>query len=198
MFKLINIIFFVFSILFLSGCGSMKIIVPENTVDYPESKKINIDVNIEITDSINNASYNLMGNESNSYRIGDNLKRNIEKLSAHIFTKYKLLTNEDSNKYNYTLTPEFIKAEGSIGMWATVNAETIIIMQWTLKKSNGDIVWVDTVSGVGKSISGYGIGSENVVIMSNSRINDAINNVFLNSYHSIYESSVIKNLQKSN
>lgn len=180
-----------------TGCGSFKTVVPEKIVEYPANDKLNFDINAEISNSITEAKYDLMGNSSNSYVLGENFKKNIDTLLGRIFNKYKIIKGGDEGDYAYTLVVELIKIEASIGMWAPNDAETTIIMQWSLKNSNKEIVWIDTVKGSGKSISGYGAGSENFVIMSNGRIDAAIKDVFINSYNSIYASPVIKKLSKS-
>ncbi len=182
----------------LAGCASTTTVVPEKTVIFPTTDKINLNVKVEIKKSILEASYKYLDYEKFSYQLGDNFVKNIESLSRNIFNKYTISNDQESGvanaRFDAILIPELVAIEGKTGMWASNDAQTAIILEWTLKNSKGDVLWVDTVKGVAESGAGTGIGPNNFAVMSNIRIEAAIKDVFLKSYDSIYSSPAIKKL----
>lgn len=193
---IIKYIFMFYVINFITGCASPVTSVPENLVVFRPVSKVNLNVNVEITKNILEAKYKYMDFEKFSYQLGDNLSKNIDGLSRNIFNKYSLSTEMgvQNAKFDAILIPELIAIEGKAGMWASNDAETAIILQWTLKNQKGDILWVDTVKGVAVSSAGTGAGPNNFAVMSNMRIDAAIKDVFLKSHDSIYSSPAIKKI----
>jgi len=125
---------------------------PLKKVVYPSQQKINLNVGVAINEELRKAQWtnNVMG-ESRILPLGDQLALNTEEVAQAVFQQTAVVPAQSSLSENFDaiLIPKVIDIVRTRPMWVGEDRTTSVIFEWTLIDPNGDLIWVDTITGEG-------------------------------------------------
>ena len=142
-------------LLILSGCMPKVTVVP--VTDYPLIEKYDLRVGLETTQAMCTANWNLnfIPETSSGLRfpLGDDFCLNAEKLANALFTSvypFDKSSKEPIDSVDAVLTPKIITL--ILNRPPTISEEqtTTLIVEWSFKNNQGDIIWIDTITAQGK------------------------------------------------
>lgn len=175
--------------LFVVGCASRPTIETTAAVafdKYPPADKINLNVGLVLTPTYRATRWEFHGGGMTVlFPIGDNLVTNSEYMASRLFASAQVLdapVAPAGSSINAFLIPRVSAFEGSSGAFAWDKLVRTLIVEWTLKDSQGNVVWVDTVRGEATGRLGTAFSQ----IKNDERITgEAIDQLFLKSYQAI-------------
>ncbi len=169
--------FFVFYIsiviLIFSGCMPKVTVVP--VTDYPRIEKYDLRIGLEMTQTMCTANWNLSydGSSVLEYPLGDDFCLNAEKLAKALFTSvytFDKSSNKSIDSVDAVLTPKIVTL---IVNTPSEEQTTTLIVEWSLKNNQGDIIWIDTITAQGKA--------------NRSKLQEQVQAVFEDLFHKSFE-----------
>ena len=121
--------------------------------------------------------------------MGDNLVALSRKTIVNVFATVV----DDANVLDVsTLSPKVVSIEQAIPVWVTDETKLTVIVEWTLRRPDGRVVWTQTVQGIGTGPTGnvFNDGKRSVV-----RVQRALNDLFQKTQNEMTTSLVLRNLQ---
>lgn len=149
-------------ILALSGCVVSKVSLKPVT-GYPQAEKINLKVQLMLTEEMCSAVWHMnydyddgkappKDNRKLDFPLGDDFCLNTRKVANILFTDVIEKKNSSSiTGIDAILTPKILTLIRNRPPGATNEQTTTIIVKWSLKDNNGNIIWVDTITAQGKA-----------------------------------------------
>jgi len=130
----------------------MNDVVVKPIEDYPQKEKINLSVELNLTDEMCNAKWNMHfeDREGMDFPLGDDFCLNVTKICSCLFTDVKKIDEQPSLEADATLTPKIINLIRTRPRSVWGEQITTIIVEWSLKNKNGDVIWLDTITAQGK------------------------------------------------
>ncbi len=162
-------------------------------IEYPERDEIDLNVELRLTDEFSNSTWE---GESFGYTfrlsLEKTLSKNAEIVAKDVFQDVvitKGATEVGKIGVGAILTPRVVFVRWSWPMWRWEIVEIVIHMEWTLTDLEGELIWIDTVEGVGKAEKGN--------IFTNKKcaqrwIQEAIVDLFLKTFDALSSSPEIR------
>lgn len=185
----LKIIYVFILALLLSACQTVYKLPAQPVLGYPKSEKINLNVNLILSDELCKTEWQYWDVITYTIPLGDAICQNAEVVTRELFSTVAIKNHVPVSKeteVGATLIPRVISFEMPWvqGIW---NYTIItVIFEWTLKDSNDNIIWVDTITAEG--IEKGGLHRE----PTERRIKDLIDDLFHNSFQAISTSPEIK------
>jgi hypothetical protein len=184
---------------FLSGCATPKNIdqtfsfkfVPVK--EYEKSKKIPLQIELLIPKSF--STYE--GQQWDSagvfrFPLGEILSENAKIMTKALFQKVNVVLGDKVEAVPHVqaiLTPRAVSFRRSTVAVAFATQETAIAVEWKLTNLHNDIIWINTVEGIGKEVAGNMFTYKEHM---HTRLQAAVDALFKNSFKSISASPEIK------
>ncbi|MCK5270151.1 MAG: hypothetical protein KAJ46_05170 [Sedimentisphaerales bacterium] len=173
-------------ILCLMGCDftpQVFKINPDQLAEYNETNKIDLMVELCLTDKFCNYTWEPPTGLRYTLSLGSSLCSNAEILCKRVFQDV-VVTNgtEDSVKSDVILTPEVVFLAKTQPAYGFQMVEMEINVKWTLTNSKGKIIWIDTIEGIGQEKMGGPFSFEK---NTRKQIRMAMENMFKNTYSAI-------------
>lgn len=177
------------SAVLLSGCTTVYTIPQEPYTDYPDEKKIPLNIGLVKTHSLLAAKWD------DGMRLGEfgtALLINTEAMADKLFDSSVTVENikMDSGLDGY-LIPEMKFVDSTYGM-AFQDIVTTLILEWEFTDPKGKTIWFETVEGQGTTKAGVGFGPGNYKQKFTERARIALDDLFNKSYKAISTSSEIQ------
>jgi hypothetical protein len=144
----------VFSITFVLASCTVVYHVPLEPVECPQRDKIDLKVALCLTEELRNAKWEKkkMG-DTYTLPLGEAFSLNAEMVARALFSNV-LVTNNATNSVeawvDTILTPRMVSVQLTRPLFIWEESKIAVIFEWSLKDVKGDIIWVDTITGVGK------------------------------------------------
>lgn len=170
----------------LSGCA---LHVPERIVSYPDEPPGNdLSVELVLSEEFRNAKWEPQsGGAGRTVMLGDNLTVNATSLAERLFGEVIVTGEATDTTPNPTLLPRIRFISRTMPATGFGTQETAIALEWTLKDAQGNLVWVDTVTGIGRG------GLDSV----DEQLHPLIDDLFLKSFQEISSSFEVTRLAAS-
>jgi len=176
----------------LSGCSISKVSLTPVT-GYSQTEKINLKVQLMLTEEMCSAvwhmNYDYDGGEAPpnnkilDFPLGDDFCLNTRKIANILFADVIEKRNSSSiGEIDAILTPKILTLIRNRPPMATNEQITTIIVEWSLKDNNGDIIWVDTITAQGKA----------ELMETQKQVQDLFNDLFQKSFKAISSSVEIR------
>jgi len=174
--------------LFLAGCSTtITEKTPARTFEnYPAEQKINLNVGLVLTPEYRATKWEFHhGGATVLFPIGENLTTNSEYMAGQLFHSVQVTDAASvpaGSSINTFLIPQVKSFEGSSGAFAWSKLVRTLVVEWTLKDSQNNVIWVDTVRA---DASGH-LGTAFSQISNDEKLTgQAIDQLFLKSYQEI-------------
>jgi hypothetical protein len=120
------------------------------------SDKVNLPVSLHITDELRNAKWESADrSEGDSAALGESLAESSKKLVANVFSHPAVSAEKGGVDVGqdgaYVLTPRLIFSRYVHGGSAWDEARFTLCLEWRLTTASGQVKWIDTIKGSGKS-----------------------------------------------
>ena len=92
-------------------------------------------------------------------------------------------------KVDAILAPRMVSAERTRPMYIFQEQTTTIILEWMMKDVNGDLIWVDTITGEGKAPMGGPFGEKK---NARKQVERALEELFQKSFETMSSSVEIR------
>lgn len=180
-------------ILALSGCVVSKVSLKPVT-GYPQAEKINLKVQLMLTEEMCSAVWHMnydyddgkappKDNRKLDFPLGDDFCLNTRKVANILFTDVIEKKNSSSiTGIDAILTPKILTLIRNRPPGATNEQTTTIIVKWSLKDNNGNIIWVDTITAQGKAN----------LVDTQKQVQDLFNDLFQKSFKALSSSVEIR------
>jgi len=167
------------------------------TKPYPKQQKLDLSAILLLPASLHSAKIeNNLAGDNWVILLGDSLIRNSRGLVEGLFAHASSVdegTEVIEKNADIVLVPRLVTAQSAHAVWRYDESTVTLAIEWTAKDNNGNVILVDTVKGEGKSAGGSGFAAKDDV---EKRVNTALARLFLNSYKTLYESPVLKLIEK--
>ena len=158
-------------------------------VNYPQENKIDLKVELRLSKELHNAKWERTIGDTYIIRLGKLLSDNAEVLVRNLFSDV-LVTDAiqpPEAAVDAIITPKMVSVERTRPMFIFQQQRTTIMIEWSVKDANGDLIWVDTITGKGKSPMGL-----NEKKNTGKQVKAAINQLFQKSFQAISQSLEIR------
>ena len=176
--------------LFLAGCPATYIVPPEPVSGFPQGTKLNINVELYLSDELRNTKWERSSTGFTSeIFFGDVLSYNAEKMARELFTNVVVTNDKNKNSKKMTDGTLVLKVISINMPWVRGSWNNTVIkgiFEWTFKDSKGDIVWIDTVKGEGNSTGGTKVGPVS------RRVKLLLEDIFQRSFQAISNSFEVR------
>lgn len=181
--------------LLLTSCVSVWKI-PINSVAYPESEKIQANVQLLITEEFKKAAWEAMVSplDKGLISIGDDLVKQAEKLARTVFTEVTVANNGSSTQaaaMDAVLVPKVVLFERTQPPTIYGQQTTTLSVEWRLKGRTGETLWVDTIKGQSTTKMG-----SNPKKSATVQVQAAFDQLFKETYKSMTSSPDVRNIAK--
>lgn len=163
----VEILLTVITTLLLSACTHIDNI-PDISLRSPNSiytvsNKVDLTVNLTLTEELKTVKWEKQVSGGGKFitPIGNQIAKNSAELSEILFKKVLITSSamnsinpESTNAIEAFLTPRVVAIDKSVGATAFGEAIFTIALEWLLQDTQGNIIWVDTINGEGRSSSG--------------------------------------------
>jgi hypothetical protein len=153
-------------------------------------KKLSPPVRLELSTDFRSAKWERkIGSDTRVLPLGENLVALSKKTITNVFAK--VVDDADAPNVNI-ISPKVVSIEQALPVWAKDETKLTISVEWTLRRPDGQVVWTQTVQGVGTGPSGnvFNDGERSVV-----RVQRALNDLFQNTQDQMTSSLVLRSLQ---
>jgi hypothetical protein len=173
---------------------------------YPEADRLRLKVALHLPEELRKATWNV--DYLGTISLGMQLARSAESLARHVFSEV-VVTQEaaavPADAVDAVLTPRLAySTQLSPPLFSTVVRSQVVLaigLEWTLRTSNGVIVWADTVRGEFSDsfLSTEGRTHRDALRASaEGRVRGVIDSVFRESFHSLSSAPAIKKFSLKN
>lgn len=161
---------------------------PMASVNYPQENKIDLKVELRLSKELRNAKWERTIGDTYIIRLGKVLSDNAEGLVRNLFSDVLVTdaTQPSKTAVDAIITPKMVSVERTRPMFIFQQQRTTIMIEWTVKDANGDLIWVDTITGEGKSP--MGLKKKN----TENQVKAAVKQLFQKSFQAISQSLEIR------
>jgi len=146
------------SVIYLTGCTTVIKPKPRST-QYTSGEKIRLKVALNLTDELRKAKWEqrAMVGGSTIMAVVPALAEDAPQLAKNTFADVQEVNNGASpaNPVDATLTPRMAFIGIDYGQTMFSNDTITIKMEWSLASPAGDVLWADTITGLGRSKGGF-------------------------------------------
>jgi len=162
---------------------------PIAPVNYPQDNKINLKVELRLSKELRNAKWERTIGDTYIIRLGKVLSDNAEMLVRNLFSDVCVTDaiQPPEAEVDAIITPRMVSAERTRPMLIFQQQRTTIMIEWTVKDANGNLIWADTITGEGKSPMGL-----NEKKNTGKQVKAAVKELFQNSFQAISQSPEIR------
>ena len=124
--------------------------------------------------------------------LGPALCSNAEAMTKSLFTQMiasRRINDSTTSKANAFLIPRIVSVERAMGATSFSDSKIIIDLEWMLKDADGNLIWVETIQGIGKAKTGNIFSHESEAKKQGKR---AIKDLFEKSAEAILNSPEVK------
>lgn len=189
--KIIYFILALFSIFILSGCAGGVLNELVEPASFQNGNKIDLKVVLYLDDEFRKTKWEdePRGWEPNVIHLGENFVINSEAMVKAAFETVIVAGTSDKiskDKGDVLLIPRVISIEQNRPLWKWENCTMTVIVEWTLKDFQDNILWISTIK------------SEGVAKMmeDEARVKSLIDDLFGKSFQAIYSSPDIREYKK--
>lgn len=183
---------FIFTLFILAGCAHVH--TPTKLVEtYPGDARLDLTAKLVITDELRHAEIrDDFGADIMVLDLGNNLASNIKNVVNAVFDQ--VITDSDGQMANaatpdVVITPRLVLAKASYAQWKWETGSVSLGLEWEMTDGTGKLLWVDTVKGEA-STNAWDYADPIV-----TQMDLAIEQLFTNSYKSLQDNPVLRNLQ---
>lgn len=181
-------------ILLVNGCTVKYKIDADPVVDYSTRHKLNTSIRLDLPDTLCNYTWEHKTALGDTFRmeLGPALCSNAEAMTRSLFNHVVVSRgSQDAKASNTTaiLTPRVVSVERAMGVFAFSDMKTIIDLEWALTDLKDDLIWVQTIQGIGKAKTGNILSHKSEARKQGKR---AIQDVFQKSVEAIMSSPEIR------
>ena len=182
-----------FVVVLLSGCTHTYRPPAEPVRGYPQTDKIPLTVELFLPQELHAAKWekHSMG-DTWVIPLGDAFTRNAEVVAQEAFSGVVVTNgavNPTMSGVDAILTPRMALAEQTQAMWAFGSETLTVKLEWALKDLQGNLIWVDTVTGEGEANAGniFTDGTN-----GRERVEEMLKDLFHKSFQTISSSRTIR------
>jgi len=178
-----------FLVIALASCATAPPVtnMPQITVgNYPQSEKFDLKVDLQLSEELRSAIWHI--DTVGVIQLGMQLTHNAETVAGLLFADVAVTqgaTAPPMESVDAILIPRLIYAEQISPpltfSWSQRPVLLTVILEWTLKSRNGNLIWVDTVE-----------GKSNTAYASVGDVIRVLDNLFRESFRSISSAQAIK------
>ena len=178
-----------------TGCTHVNKVPSYEVGPYPAREKHNLKVELRVPDELRRSEFqqSILGSRFKIV-LGENLTRNSELVTKSVFSYVSVsdsLAEQRKEIVDATLTPRLIFVDETKGLWTVSQLTLTIALEWSLRDVGGNIVWIATMKGEGKSAEGGFLRSESSRL-TDTRIKMALDDLFQKSFQAMSSSPEIK------
>lgn len=176
----------------LIGCAGGVLNVVVSPASYDPVEKINLKTMLYLDEDYQNAKWETepMGWEPNVIMLGENFTNNTKNLANNVFSSVVVVNSESEiskGKGDVILKPKVKSSKQNRPLWKWHDSTLTVIVEWTLKDTEGNLIWIDTIKGEGVA----------KLMQDEERLQDLIYDLFEKSYKSMSSSPEIRDYAKS-
>ena len=186
----------------LTGCTFTGNLVANPLNKFPQQDKINLHVVLVLTPEFSNFAWEVGGGLSDTIRIsmGESLSENAEALARAVYrdvTVTNVSKPSEKSDADAFLIPQANPMGDPTEESSVKETKASIEVVWTLLNPQNELVWVKPVEGVG--YTKHGMSWTVKGIMENMKVaaNEAIDDLYLQSYDEMFNSVEIRNFTTS-
>lgn len=188
-----------FGMLFATGCTTTYKIDSDPAMDYTAHNKIDLRIQLHMSDGFSGYmwEHKMALGDTSRMGMGPALSSNAEAMATGLFRDVVVSRGSSDSPpggVDAVLTPRVVSVERAMGTTAFSDMKTIIDLEWTLADAEGNLIWVDTIQGVGKAKTGNLFTHRSEARKQGNR---AIQDVFQKSVEAIMSSPEIQAFVKS-
>lgn len=182
------------SILSAAGCTTNYRVDSEPAQAYRTAEKVDLRIELCMSDEFCGYVWEHRSAFGDGFRmeLGPAFSANAEAMAKGVFrdvvisrgVPHSPATNEDA-----VLCPRVVSVERAIGATAFSEMKTTIDMEWALTDRDGNLIWVDTIQGVGAAQTGNMFTHK---AQARKQGNRAIQDVFAKSAEAITDSPEVR------
>jgi hypothetical protein len=177
----------------LGACTTVYEAPDELVSGYTTDKEIDLNVGLQITDELRDAKWERksMG-DTFVIPLGDSLTENSEELAKELFSSVTVgenIASFEAGNFDAILTPKLAAVDQTQAAWAFGDSTLTLFVEWEMRNSAGELVWIDTVKGEGVSHTGNVFTHKGE---ATKRIKQAIDTLFLESHDVISTSAEVR------
>lgn len=159
---------------------------------YPPSHPIDLKVSLVLTEELRRAKWEgSFRGDTYIIPVGEALPNNCEAVARAVFSSVS--TERSPPRVDAVLTPKVVTIERTLPRTWWEDMLLTIVLEWKLSTPSGELVWIKTVSGVGKRPFGFGSAHKT---NGPEQAGEALRNLFSNSYHAMISSPEMKTYSK--
>jgi hypothetical protein len=140
-----------FLLICFTGCSHALKFSNIKPVSYPEIDKLNMRVGLKLTAELLSSEWKWGGGLSDRFilPLGETMSMNAQSLADSLFSSVTIIQDSSASsgeKVDALLTPRVVSVEASLPISGSQDANTTIILEWTLTDMNGNLIWMKTFS----------------------------------------------------
>lgn len=182
----------------VSGCVHLEHTPVTTFSNYPAANKINLRVGLVLSPEYRATEWKFnYGGATWRFPIGENLTTNSEYMARQLFSSVEVMDTasvSDGKNVNAFLIPQVKAFEGSSGAFAWSQAVRTLVVEWSLKDTKNNTIWVDTVRADAKGHLGTAFSQTK---NDEKLVGKAIDELFLKSYEAISQAPEIRTFATS-
>lgn len=193
--KVVNLSAILMLFIFIFGCTHMQVQPLYTIDDYQISSKYDLRTVLHLTEELKKSkTERSVSGDTWIIPLGENLTHNSEVLVRSLFSDVNV-TNGDTDKQNegvdVIITPRLVSVDQSFGLWKWSESILTISLEWSINDASGNLLWIDTVKGEGKSEKGNLFTGD---ARARDRVKMALEDIFNKSYDAFSTSKIIRNI----
>lgn len=172
----------------LAGC-THTFHMPVTLVELPKSDQIDLRVELRIPEDLRGAKAKVTYTpDTDVLPLGATLSANVERVARAIFTEVELRPKTrvaESQQIDAILKTDLLTIARDRPMFAYEEQTTLLVLQWTLIDTKGNVIWTETMRGEGTGPVAFGLSRERA---AQAQARAAVEELFRESYDAMSSS----------
>jgi PBP1b-binding outer membrane lipoprotein LpoB len=145
--------------LLITGCTFTYKVSTDPVADYSSGQKLPTSIELNLPDALCKYTWEHKTALGDSFRmeLGPALSSNAEAMARGLFQAVTVSHGDPGSEKSSTaaiLTPRVVSVERAMGANSFSDMKTIIDLEWSLSDPKGNLIWVQTLQGIGKAKTG--------------------------------------------